>query len=71
MPHKTKRNTQVQALAEAKRQRNKNTQRKNQQGNEAQSWRLLEQEAAELPWCRPFTGTLEANTDLEDDTSDF
>ncbi|KAG6959141.1 hypothetical protein JG688_00010209, partial [Phytophthora aleatoria] len=27
--------------------------------------------AAELRWCRPFPETLEDNTDLEDDTSDF
>ncbi|KAG6959728.1 hypothetical protein JG687_00008618, partial [Phytophthora cactorum] len=39
--------------------------------NKAQSWRRLEQEVAELPWCRPFTETLEDNTDLEDDTSNF
>lgn len=31
----------------------------------------LDKEAAEWPWCRPFLGALQDNTDSEDETSEF
>ncbi|KAF1787099.1 hypothetical protein GQ600_26563 [Phytophthora cactorum] len=68
MPRKTKRKHANSSGCRPNDRKTKTEQNKSTR-QRGQSWRRLEQEAAELPWCRPFTETLEDNTDLEDDTS--